>query len=239
MAVRNSSQVIWEPGLLDAQFDFNLYDRAVAAFGRDDAGLDDLVRVANEGLDVYGAHHLMGTITGNQDRPRFASLAEGTVRWDEDHKLAGWTRQIDRQGLRGHQAMRMLTAFNLSMPGVPCIYQGDEYADVGGNDPDNRRPVRFENLTADEQATRDHVRSWIELRKGRLSLTFGQTHIQALATGLLQIQRQYLEENTVVLINPTSNPLALPDVDSRHVLAGSLEGQLLPPYGCVALNGSL
>lgn len=226
-------------GLLDAQFDFNLYDRAVAAFGRDDAGLDDLVRVANEGLDVYGAHHLMGTITGNQDRPRFASLAEGTVRWDEDHKLAGWTRQIDRQGLRGHQAMRMLTAFNLSMPGVPCIYQGDEYADVGGNDPDNRRPVRFENLTADEQATRDHVRSWIELRKGRLSLTFGQTHIQALASGLLQIQRQYLEENTVVLINPTSNPLALPDVDSRQVLAGSLEGQLLPPYGCVALNGSL
>ena len=152
-------------GLLDAQFDFNLYDRAIVAFGQDGAQIQDLVRVAQEGLDTYGAHHLMGTITGNQDRPRFASLAEGTVLWGEDHKLAGWTRQILRDGQRGHQAMRMLTALNLSMPGVPCIYQGYEYADIVGNDPDNRKMMRFDDLDAAESDTRRHVHDWIGLRR--------------------------------------------------------------------------
>lgn len=223
-------------GLLDAQFDFNLYDKALVAFGKDSAGVEDLVRVAQEGLDTYGAHHLMGTITGNQDRPRFASLAEGTVRWEEDHKLAGWTRQIDRDGLRGHHAMRMLTAFNLSMPGVPCIYQGDEYADVGGNDPDNRRMMRFEDLTPEEQATRDHVAAWNAQRRSRMSLMYGQTDIAALPTGLLRIERQYLTETTTVYINPTSSPVAV-DV-MGDILTGDIQGGMLPAYGCVAIAGA-
>lgn len=223
-------------GLLDAQFDFNLYDKAIVAFGKDGSGTDDLVRVAQEGLNTYGAHHLMGTITGNQDRPRLASLAEGTVRWDEDHKLAGWTRNIQRKGMRGHMAMRMLTAFNLSMPGVPCIYQGDEYADVGGNDPDNRRMVRFADLTDAEADTRDHVQSWIQLRRNRMSMMFGQTQIEALPSGVLRIQRQYLDETTTVFINPT------PTVQSVQVpgvlLLGSLVDNQLPAYGCLAASGS-
>ena len=223
-------------GMLDAQFDFNLYDKALVAFGKDDAGVEDLVRVAQEGLDVYGAHHLMGTITGNQDRPRFASLAEGTVRWDEDHKLAGWTRQIDRDGLRGHHAMRMLTAFNLSMPGVPCIYQGDEYADVGGNDPDNRRMMRFEDLTPEERATRDHVSAWNRLRRSHMSLLYGQTDIEALPTGLLRIERQYLSETVTVYINPTPEAKAI-DVMGDILLGGVEDGQL-PGHACIAIAGA-
>ncbi|MEC8758722.1 MAG: alpha-amylase family glycosyl hydrolase, partial [Bacteroidota bacterium] len=211
-------------------------DKAIVAFGKDDAGVEDLVRVAQEGLDTYGAHHLMGTITGNQDRPRFASLAEGTVRWEEDHKLAGWTRQIDRNGLRGHHAMRMLTAFNLSMPGVPCLYQGDEYADVGGNDPDNRRMVRFNALDADEADTRDHVAEWNQLRRSRMSLLYGQTTIEALPTGLLRIERQYLDETTTVYINPTPSPVAI-DVMSE-VVAGAVQDGELPAYGCAAIAGA-
>lgn len=223
-------------GMLDAQFDFNLYDKAIVAFGKDDAGVEDLVRVAREGLDIYGAHHLMGTITGNQDRPRFASLAEGTVKWEEDHKLAGWTRQIDRDGLRGHAAMRMLTAFNLSMPGVPCIYQGDEYADVGGNDPDNRRMMRFDDLDADERATRQHVTDWIALRRARMSMLYGQTRIEALPDGLISITRQYLDEGTTILINPTAQPVAVEVMGA--LLVGATEGGELPAYGCIAYDGA-
>ena len=222
--------------MLDAQFDFNLYDRAIIAFGKDGVGVEDLARVAQEGLDTYGAHHLMGTITGNQDRPRFASLAEGTVKWDEDHKLAGWTRQIDRNGLRGHEAMRMLIAFNLSMPGVPCIYQGDEYADVGGNDPDNRRMMRFSNLDEVEMKTRRHVSKWIALRRSRMSMMFGQTTIEALSSGLLRIQRQYLDEGTSILINTTSESIAV-EV-TGDLLAGTLEDGRIGSHGCIAMKGT-
>ena len=121
-------------GMLDAQFDFNLYDKAIVAFGKDDAGVADLVRVAREGLDTYGAHHLMGTITGNH-RPRFASLAGRHCPLGRRPQAGRMDAPNRPEGLRGHHAMRMLTAFNLSMPGVPCIYKGDEYADVGAMTP--------------------------------------------------------------------------------------------------------
>ena len=226
-------------GLLDAQFDFNLYDKAVVAFGQDGVDLADLIQVAEEGLDQYGAHHLMGTITGNQDRPRFASLAEGTVLWGEDHKLAGWTRDIQRDGIRGHQAMRMLTAFNMSMPGVPCIYQGDEYADVGGNDPDNRRMVRFDNLDLEERRTREMTARWIALRRSRMSLMYGHTSLTALQPQLLKVTRQYLSETTTILINTGDKAIAVDGLNGAIGLLGHPVGDAIPPYTAMALEGAL
>ena len=226
-------------GLLDAQFDFNLYDKAILAFGKENASFDGLIQVAQEGLDQYGAHHLMGTITGNQDRPRFASLAEGTVRWEEDHKLAGWTRNIQREGIRGHQAMRMLTAFNMTMPGVPCIYQGDEYADVGGNDPDNRRMVRFDNLDTEESRTRDMAALWVALRRSRMSLMYGQTHLETPAPHLLKITRQYLDETTTVFFNQSDQPIDIPNLGTSKCLLGQPMGQQIAPYTALAYAGSL
>ena len=225
-------------GLLDAQFDFNLYDKAIVAFGKDSAGMGDLIQVAEEGLGQYGAHHLMGTITGNQDRPRFASLAEGTVRWEEDHKLAGWTRDIRRHGMRGHQAMRLLTAFNMSMPGVPCIYQGDEYADVGGNDPDNRRMVRFDALDLEEKRTREMTKAWIGLRRSRMSMMYGQTELSEPAPQVLKVSRQYLEESTTVYLNVSGGFVSLPELAGAESLVGNLTDRGLPPYSAVAINGA-
>jgi glycosidase len=40
----------------------------------------------------------------------------------------------------------MLTAFNMTIPGVPVIYYGDEIGIPGGNDPDSRRMMKFDNL---------------------------------------------------------------------------------------------
>ena len=224
-------------GLLDAQFDFNLYDKAIVAFGKENAGFKDLIQVAEEGMNQYGAHHLMGTITGNQDRPRFASLAEGTVRWEEDHKLAGWTRDIRREGNRGHQAMRMLTAFNMSMPGVPCIYQGDEYADVGGNDPDNRRMVRFDDLDLEEHRTRAMAAAWIGLRRSRMSMMFGRTTLEEVSPQLLRITRQYLGESTTVFINASARPLLPVGFEGASPVVGLLDAGGIPPYTAVAFDG--
>ena len=209
------------------------------AFGKENAGFSDLIQVAEEGLSQYGAHHLMGTITGNQDRPRFASLAEGTVRWDEDHKLAGWTREIKREGMRGHQAMRMLTAFNMSMPGVPCIYQGDEYADVGGNDPDNRRMVRFDNLDLEEKRTREMAARWVALRRSRMSMMFGQTKLSSPAPQLLKITRQYLDETTTIFFNQSDVPVEIPNLDQAPCLLGKPMGQQIPPFTALAFAAGL
>lgn len=188
-------------GLLDAQFDFNHYDAAVAAFSDPETGVEHLIRTAEAGLRTYGSHHLMGMITGNQDRPRFTSLAEGTVQSGEDTKLAGWTRDIQHDGPNGFASMKMLTAYLMCMPGIPCVYYGDELAYVGGNDPDNRRMMRFENWSDDEQNMHDWTAHWAKLRRSRMELMYGQTRLRSPAPSVIEIRRDYLGSSTTVTID--------------------------------------
>lgn len=230
-------------GMLDAQFDFNLYDALVAAFTADTANLSALIAIANQSLDTYGAHHLMGNITGNQDRPRFTSLADGALNPSEDTKFAGWTREIQHVENIGYRKMSWLMAFLMSSPGIPCIYYGDEIADVGGNDPDNRRMMRFSGWNEQEKWMHQWTKNWIALRKGRMSMIYGQTSYEELAPGLLAIHRNYLNENTWVLVNTTGQPFNL-SVDNGaplRPLVGALDANAsgtfaIKPWGVAAFD---
>ena len=230
-------------GMLDAQFDFNLYDALVSAFTGDSADIPSLIDVANQSLATYGSHHLMGIITGNQDRPRFASLADGSLDPGEDTKFAGWTREIQHNGNTGYRKMSWLMTFLMSSPGIPCIYYGDEIADAGGNDPDNRRMMRFDQWNEEERWMWNWTQKWISLRKSRMSLMYGTTEYREIAPGLLAIHRTYLNENTWVLINTTGNSFEITvDTDDPLMpLIGSLktlkDGQLtLKAWGCAAFD---
>lgn len=231
-------------GMLDAQFDFNLYDAYVAAFTSDEPDLAGLISIAEQSLKAYGPHHLMGNITGNQDRPRFSSLADGSLRPGEDSKLAGWSREIRHNGQRGYKRMQWLMASLMSQSGIPCIYFGDEIADAGGNDPDNRRMMRFSNWNESERETWDMTKEWITLRKSRMSLMYGQSSYSTndSAPGLLAIERTYLEEKTITLINTTSKEKRFPILEGTQptLLTGcaTLERNaiVLPPTACAALD---
>lgn len=227
-------------GMLNSQFDFNLYDALVAAFTSETANISALIDVANQSLDTYGAHHLMGNITGNQDRPRFTSIADGSLEPGENTKFAGWTRAIEHQGSVGYQKMSWLMAFLMSSPGIPCIYYGDEIADVGGNDPDNRRVMRFDGWNEEEAWIHQWTKKWIALRKERMSMLYGQTSYSEMAPGLLAIHRNYLNESTWVLINTTEQTydLALDTDEPLKPLIGTLEattsGGFTLQAGCAA-----
>lgn len=189
-------------GLLDAQFDFNLYDAAVAAFAKDEGGFGNLKRVLNQSLEVYGSHHLMGNISGNQDRTRFISYADGSVDFGEDAKLAGWTRKITIQDTIGYNRLAMLHAFNFTIPGVPVIYYGDEIGLPGANDPDNRRMMRFgESLKPKEKALLNQVTRIANLRKDNMALLYGDLQVLASSDLTFSYLRNYFDKTAVVLFN--------------------------------------
>jgi glycosidase len=188
-------------GMLDAQFDFNQYDAAVSAFVKADGNYANLTETLQKGLEYYGHHHLMGNISGNQDRARFISYASGDVSFDEDAKKAGWTREINLSDESAYDRLGMLQAFIMTMPGVPVIYYGDEYGAIGANDPDNRRMMRFDNLSKREKNLRDLVSEMVQLRRNSMSLLYGTTHIMAENNGILSIQRSYFGEETTIVFN--------------------------------------
>ncbi|THD69773.1 alpha-amlyase [Robertkochia marina] len=195
-------------GMLDAQFDFNLYDASVAAFAQPEAGFGGLARAVEQGMEYFGSHHLMGNITGNQDRARFISYASGDVRFDEDAKAAGWTRDIEISDSTAYKKLEMLHAFNLMIPGVPCIYYADEYGVPGGNDPDNRRQMKFEDLNEKEAALRNKVSELVKMRTGNMALLYGTTQVALPEEKVMAIKRSYLNDEVVAVFNKTQEPFS-------------------------------
>ena len=187
-------------GLLNAQFDFNLYDAAVDAFAKPESNFDNLIRVLKQSLKYYGSHHRMGNISGNQDRARFISYADGSVQFDEDPKLAGWTRTIENQGSIGFERLALLHAFNLTVPGIPCLYYGDEIGMPGANDPDNRRQMTFSGWNAAQQELFDLCSALSRTRRQRMSLMYGDLTVVYADASLLVYDRSYLGETTRVAL---------------------------------------
>ncbi len=192
-------------GELDAQFDFNVYDDAVAVFARDNESFTRLNNSIKESFTYYGNHNLMGYITDNQDRARFISYAGGALAFDEDTKLAGWTREIEVGNNIAYKKLSSLTAFIMTIPGIPIIYFGDEIGDPGGNDPDNRRMMRFENLKKEEIAVKETAKKLIKLRKENLPLIFGDYETLKVSENIYAFARTYFDKIAVVVFNKNSS----------------------------------
>jgi len=191
-------------GMLDAQFDFNLYDAEVSTFAKNETSFEHLANTLQQGLNYYGSHHLMGNISGNQDKARFISYASGDVSFEEDAKKAGWTREITMSDTTAYKKLAQLQAFNLSVPGIPVIYYGDEYGSIGGNDPDNRRWMKFENLNNQETQLKNTVTSLVNKRRNSMALQYGETKILRADNEVMIIERNYFTEEVYVVFNKTN-----------------------------------
>lgn len=188
-------------GMLNAQFDFNVYFTAIHALVEGNGSMSDINRVICESLNAYGAHHTMGNISGNHDQIRFASLAGGGISFSEDGKEAGWTREVGiGDATTAYKKALLLEALNLTIPGVPCIYQGDEYGEVGGNDPDNRHMMRFDNLNEQEQTMLAKVKDLIQMRRTNMALMYGEYIPVLVNTDTLCFDRVYMGQRIRVTL---------------------------------------
>ncbi len=189
------------PGLLDAQFDFNLYFTSRDAFIKEDQSMEIVANALMESLSWYGHHHTMGNITGNHDQSRFMGLASGAVRYDENHVEAGFNRNIQVKDTKGYLTLSNYFAFVMTIPGVPTILYGDEIGMVGAGDPDNRRMMRFDSLSRFENRTRTIVSQLTQLRKNHLALSYGDFIMLHADKNVLAYARNYFGETVIVVIN--------------------------------------
>lgn len=89
-------------------------------------------------------------LLSSHDMPRFLTLVGG----DED-------------------ALRLATLFQMTFPGTPCIYYGDEVGMKGAEDPDCRRTFRWEQSAWNQELLAFFQRA-IALRQGHAALRRGQ-----------------------------------------------------------------
>ena len=195
-------------GMLNSQFDFNIYHTAIDVLGKPNQSLQKMHETVMQSLAAYGSHHTMGNISGNHDKCRFISLAGGAVSWNENDKAAGWEREIGvtadgnpEKEEQAYKAAMLLEVINLTIPGVPCIYQGDEYGEAGANDPDNRHMMKFNGLSERQQQFRNEVQQLVQLRRNSLPLIYGE-YIPVTVTDTLWVfDRTYMGETVRVSID--------------------------------------
>lgn len=199
-------------GQMDGQFDFNVYDDAVSVFARPGESFRRLNNSLEESFHYYGVHNLMSYISGNQDRARFISYAAGDISFEEDSKVAGWTRKIGERKPSDDAAydkLVQLLAFNATIPGIPVIYYGDEIGMTGGNDPDNRRMMRFSDLSGEEGMVREKAAELTRLRRNSMALMYGDFIPLRVEQNVYAYLRSYFGQDVVVVFNKGEEPVTL------------------------------
>lgn len=207
-------------GMLDGQFDFNVYDIANTTFaGVGGSNLKQVETILKASLKMYGNHNLMGYISGNHDKPRFMAYASGDIKFGEDAKAAGWNREIGITDSTAYDKFLLFHVFNLTIPGIPVIYYGDEIGMTGGNDPDCRRMMRFEGWNKRENKLWNNIAKLTSMRKNNPALIYGD-FINIKNTGDTWVYaRKYFDKEAIVFINNSSRNCTF-DVELPKMLNG-------------------
>ena len=130
---------------LDGQADFVLYHAVVdRVFIHQEKDYHHLDYWTARSQDQYVQPSIMVPYVGSHDVPRFISRADtGTSdaynQW-LDQGLPGQPGQVGP-----YEAALQAYTWLLTTPGAPLLYQGDEYGEYGGADPDNRHMWRDQN----------------------------------------------------------------------------------------------
>ncbi len=169
-------------------------------------------------------------LLSSHDMPRFLTLMQG----DGNERYA-------------KDALKLATLFQMTFPGAPCVYYGDEIGMEGGNDPDCRRAFPWDEGRWDRDLL-DTFRRAIALRHAHPALRRGHfLHLHADdAHSVYAFARRGETETLAVVLNNGATPYSL-DVPSddlfadgmrlhglwaghdAQVTAGRLTGAMLPP----------
>ncbi|WP_034384494.1 alpha-amylase family glycosyl hydrolase [Deinococcus sp. YIM 77859] len=171
----------WQRAGFDSLFHFSLQE----AMRQSIMGGQSLSRVVNvlSRQDELPRPGEVALFLDNHDVPRFA---QGSL-------FADQAQARTRYGLRALMTLR----------GVPVIWQGTEIAMRGGEDPDNRRDMRFENeWTPAERQVFEAARNAIAARKASRALSVGTQKLlpvpTPLADDLLLLTREHGAERVLV-----------------------------------------
>jgi len=189
-------------GMLDGQFDFNVYDVANTTFaGVGGSNMKQVQTILNASLYTYGGHNLMGNISGNHDKPRFMAYASGDLKFGEDSKAAAWKRNIGITDSMAYDKLLLMHTFNLTIPGVPVIYYGDEIGMTGANDPDCRRMMRFDGWNNREAKLCKSISTLAHLRTNNPVLLYGDFINIKTTDDSWVYARKYFDKEAIVVIN--------------------------------------
>ncbi|WP_041088356.1 alpha-amylase family glycosyl hydrolase [Jeotgalibacillus soli] len=192
---------------IDGFVDFPLAEQMRSTFQDVDLNSSRLFSYWDYNQQFFNNPYLMGNFIDNHDMSRFTRLSV------ENNMFPGTRWQL-------------ALTFMYTVPGIPIMYYGTEIALDGGEDPDNRRLMNFN----EDEELKNFISDLGRLRQDLPALTRGTLEVLHNENGLLVYKREYKEETIVIAINNTSqtqsfsisNEELRENAELRGLLAGDL-----------------
>ncbi|MFZ1772088.1 MAG: glycoside hydrolase family 13 protein [Caldilinea sp.] len=127
-------------------------------------------------------------------------------------------------------ALRLATLFQMTMPGAPCIYYGDEIGMTGATDPFSRGAFPWRDMTVWNQELLQFFQQAISLRRQHAVLRTGAYKTIYAEAGVFGFMRTLGAQHAIVLFNSTR--------DHQRVDVTLPEGVASPHFSAIWNKGS-
>ncbi len=217
-----------QPGVFDAVMNYR-FARAVVQFTADQkrqisahAFVDSLEAI----YDDYPWERVLTSmnLVGSHDIDRIASQLQNPDRVMDHQSSPYQNREYDytKPSALSYQKQRLVAALQVTLPGAPMFYYGDEIGMWGSDDPDCRKPMLWPDLTFDEEShdifgkkrdkadavkidysLLDWYKKLIALRNQEAALRKGMMEVIGINNlkNMVIFKRKFEQESLVIVVN--------------------------------------
>ncbi len=160
----------------------------------------DLAITMRELCDNYPKDVLncLMNIMGTHDTPRIITALAGEIIESDDRELKANTHLSDSEWGLGIHRLKIASLLQYTLPGVPCVYYGDEAGMEGYNDPFNRKTYPWGNENSE-------LVSWYaflgSVRKASPLFKDGDYKNICFENGVFAFSRETDREKLIVCVN--------------------------------------
>ncbi len=194
-------------------------------------------------LEMVEAHypdpvkHLLMNLLGTHDTERILTVLAAKPCGDLDNDALAEIRMTDDEKARGRSLVILAATLQFTLPGIPCIYYGDEIGMEGYRDPFNRRPYPWGK---EDPVLLAHYRRLAEIRRTHTVFASGETELRYAQNGVFDFIRRNGNSTLRICVNRSSAPYPIAGCYTELLTETLHHGCMwVPTDGCVILQSAV
>ena len=185
------------------EFNFDLYNIGRDHFSSLAPNFKKLNNAIKKNLKETGSINLLKTVTTLNDEPKFISIADGhcdSVDESDHHIFVDFPTNVMNKS--NYDKLFMFNLMNNSMPGIPTLFHGDEYGEIGVGHSDSKRNIRFQKKLNDfELKYKSKISKLNNIRTRYASLSLGDFYVLKEGPDYTVWLKSYFNEHTIIFFN--------------------------------------